>query len=167
MSPIIGEMNSTDAGVVQSIYNINPKCLEEITQHLRTYINNYYTSTWNRYTDMSYIINECREVFNDFIDDTFEREHPEIFIEVYLVNPITLTDNVRNDICRLVSHGLNISIAPTSSVHTLLLYYTYAYAILNEQYFMTYIAQSVVPDIELTFEETTIEETTIEETTSE
>ena len=153
MSPIIGETNSTNAGVVQSIYNINPKCLEEITQHLRRYVNTYYTSTWNIYSDMSYIINECREVFNDFIDDTFERAHPEIFIEVYLVNPIILTDQVRNDICRLVAQGLNISIPPTSSVHILLLYYTYAYAILNEEYFMKYIAKSVVPDIELNFDE--------------
>ena len=65
MSPIIGETNYTDAGVVPSIYNINPKCLEEITQHLRRYVNTYYTSTWNIYSDMSYIINECREVFGN------------------------------------------------------------------------------------------------------
>jgi hypothetical protein len=53
----------------------------------------------------------------------------------------------------LVAQGINISIPPTSSVHILLLYYTYAYAILNEEYFMKYIAKSVVPDIELNFDD--------------
>ena len=149
MSPTSIDNDYPGSGVIHTLSMINPKCMDEITHHLRRYVNDYYTATWNSSSDMMYIINECREVFNDFIGDTFECDHPAIFIEVYLVNPIILSDQVRNDICGLVLRGLNISIPPNSSVHELLLHYTYAYAVMNEWYFMNRIAKHIERDIEL------------------
>ena len=130
-----------------TLHILNPICFGELNHHIETYISNYYTPTWNFYSDMSYIIEECKEVFNDFLLYTFERDQPEIFIEVYLDNPVILSDSVKLDICRLVMHGLHISISPTEPINHLLIYYTYALAVYNEWYFINRIATNIEPGI--------------------
>jgi len=118
-----------------TINKLNRACLQEITSQLDRYINN-----WEQFNNDDYsVLQNVADFFLLFIDSTFNIEIPNIFIEVYLEQPMNIHDDVKDEIYNVIKLWLNIE--DPSSIHQnrLLTKYAEAWAICNKSYFEHYI----------------------------
>jgi hypothetical protein len=133
---------NTPANTSVSFETLDEACLDELGHHIDEYIYHYYTPTWDAASEIPHILNECRMVFYEFLDYAFDRDRPEIFIEVYLHSPVVISDQTRRDISRMVMQGLNKFVSPEDSVSNLLINYAHAWALYNSSYFISTIAMN-------------------------
>ena len=119
---------------------IDNACLQEITRSLREYVASYYTPSWHPLDDIVAILTECSQAFADFILYTFDRDDPEINVEVYLTHPLRLSHQLRSDLCFAINRELSNSIDPNYPIHEILVDYTHTLALSHEEYFTSYIS---------------------------
>jgi hypothetical protein len=115
-------------------------CYEEVYHLLLEYVEAYYTPTWNTTTDITHILEECSNVFSDFIDHTFNRLDTEVVIEVDLPDTYVISDQVRKDMCDVIMYELNLFMLPNYSNKIMVTYYSHAVAKENMLDFISLIA---------------------------
>jgi hypothetical protein len=123
---------------------INAVCHEEITKQLDKYLNDHLNDSEDDIDLELYpVVQDPDDFFWLFMDYTFGPVRPNIFIEVYLPYPLTLEDNVKQEIWQVVDHWLNIPETTCRQDNKLLTYYAEAWAICNKSYLTRYIKDNI------------------------
>jgi hypothetical protein len=121
---------------------INAVCHEEITKQLDAYLNDHLDDDLEDLYPYP-MAQDPDDFFWLFMDYTFGQVRPNIFIEVYLPYPLTLEDSVKQELCQVIDHWLNIPEPTCHQNNRLLTYYAEAWAICNKAYLIQYIKDNM------------------------